>query len=242
MWCGEGEEEDFGKIQWWQLGIHTEVQAPSPCLSREAQNVQLTQNPCSAWSNSLRLFPSRQTSTTSQPQDTSPLLGCSSEKPSTDLAQILTCRDFSNKEKWSILMGWREGGLRSHSLCSVDWVCTSLQFPELSVWSFSQIAFFYLKHTHVHARPNFSVSSQVKWDQMNQCSQTEIDFFTLFICFQIVYGKNNVPRKTEVEAKTNSWKLKLPFLGPSASNTNFPKVALIVWLLLKSREQTTQSK
>lgn len=36
-WHGEGEEEDFWKIQWWYLGIHTEVQASSPRLSREVQ-------------------------------------------------------------------------------------------------------------------------------------------------------------------------------------------------------------
>lgn len=58
----------------------------------------VTPNPYSAWSDSLRLFPSRWISTSSHTQNTSSLSGCFSKKANTILAQILICRFFSNKE------------------------------------------------------------------------------------------------------------------------------------------------
>lgn len=67
----------------------------------------MTPNPCPSRSNSFRLFPSRQISTSSQPQGTSAPVGLLFER-GTDLVQILTCRDFSNKELEHLNRG--EGG------------------------------------------------------------------------------------------------------------------------------------
>lgn len=61
---------------------------------------------------------------------------------------------------------------------------------------------------------------------MHQCSQKDKHFVILFFCFQM--GKKNVHRKKKIKARTNSWKLKLPLLGPSVSNTSVPKVALMI--------------
>lgn len=61
---------------------------------------------------------------------------------------------------------------------------------------------------------------------MHQYSQKDEDFVTLFFCFQM--GKKMCTEKKKIEARTNSWKLKLPLLGPSVSNTSVPKVALMI--------------
>lgn len=62
---------------------------------------------------------------------------------------------------------------------------------------------------------------------MHQCSQKDKHFVILFFCFQM--GKKMcTEKKKKIEARTNSWKLKLPLLGPSVSNTSVPKVALMI--------------